>query len=196
MMDRDDAWTGVVLAGGRSSRMGQDKALIVPASQKGQQEKTLLELALDALEPMVNDLLVIGNPEVHGFVGPFVIPDDQPGQGPLGGLVTAMHYATHDRLLVIAVDMPELDQRLFRMLRTELGNFTDAVVPRHSGGIEALVAAYHRRCRPLFEERIAQGSLKMADALAAIRTRYIDVEPGHDGWSKDLFRNLNSPADL
>jgi molybdopterin-guanine dinucleotide biosynthesis protein A len=78
----------------------------------------------------------------------------------------------------------------------ELGNFTDAVVPRHSAGIEPLVAAYHRRCRPLFEERIMQGSRKMADALAAVRTRFVDVEPGRDGWSKDLFRNLNSPADL
>jgi molybdopterin-guanine dinucleotide biosynthesis protein A len=195
-MDHGSGWTGVVLAGGRSSRMGQDKALIVPELQGKPDRKTLLELALDALEPVVSDLLVVGNPELHGFVGPFVIPDDRPGQGPLGGLVTAMHYATHDRLLVVAVDMPHIDQRLLRMLQQELGNFTDAVVPRHSGGIEALVAAYHRRCRPVFEERIAQGSRKMGDALVAVRTRYIDVEPGQDGWSIDLFRNLNRPEDL
>jgi len=195
-MDLGAAWTGVVLAGGRSSRMGRDKALIVPALLRNPQGKTLLELALDSLEPVVSDLLVVGNPEVHGYVGPFVIPDDEPGQGPLGGLVTAMHYATHDRLLVIAVDMPHLEQHLFRMLQQELGNFTDAVVPEHGGRIEPLVAAYHRRCRPVFEDLIAQGSRKMADALSTVRTRYLAVEPGNDGWSKELFRNLNSPEDL
>lgn len=195
-MERGVGWTGVVLAGGRSSRMGRDKASMVPAAQAGKQGKTLLELALDILEPVVNDLLVVGDPAIHGFVGPFVIPDNETGQGPLGGLVTAMHYATHDRLLVIAVDMPELDQRLLRMLQRELGNFTDAVVPRHSGGSEPLVAAYHRRCRPVFEEQIANGSRKVAHALDAVRARYITVEPGQDGWSTELFKNLNSPTDL
>ncbi len=98
----DDGWTGVVLAGGRSSRMGRDKALIPYAG------RTLLERALDILEPQVQELLVIGDPMKYGHVGPFVVADDIPGVGPLGGIVTAMRYASHDRLLVLACDMPHV----------------------------------------------------------------------------------------
>lgn len=195
-MGTSKGWTGVVLAGGRSSRMGRDKALIVPTEDGLSKGRTLLELALDKLEPLVEELLVVGLPAEHGFVGPFVIPDDLPGQGPLGGLVTAMKYATHDRMLVIAVDMPDLDPRLLGLLQQEMGNFTDAVAPRHAGGTEALAAAYHRRCRPVFEELIRQGSRKMAHALEAVRTHYISMEPGKDGWSEQIFRNLNRPGDL
>ena len=62
-------WTGVVLTGGKSSRMGQDKAMLEVNG------KTLLDRALDTLQPLVNDLLVIGDPERHGHVGPFVIAE-------------------------------------------------------------------------------------------------------------------------
>ncbi|HRW90194.1 MAG TPA: NTP transferase domain-containing protein, partial [Flavobacteriales bacterium] len=75
-------WTGVVLAGGQSRRMGRDKALIEVEG------RTLLDRAMDKLEPLVDELLVVGDPEKHGHLGPFVIGDDTPGQGPLGGLAT------------------------------------------------------------------------------------------------------------
>ena len=75
-------WTGVVLAGGRSSRMGQDKALIEIDG------RTLLDRALDALQPHVDDLLVIGDPVKYGHVGPFVLADDIPGWEPLSAMLS------------------------------------------------------------------------------------------------------------
>jgi len=192
MMRTNEGWTGVVLAGGRSSRMGQDKALL-PLRPGG---PTLLDHALDKLSPLVDELLVVGHPLDHGHVGPFVIPDDQPGLGPLGGLLTAMRYATHDRLLVLAVDMPKVDEALLKRLTAELGHFTDAVVPRHGGHVEPLVGAYHRRCASSFQAMIASGQLKMSDALHRVRTTWLDVVPGSDGIVPDVFHNVNRPEDL
>jgi molybdopterin-guanine dinucleotide biosynthesis protein A len=78
----------------------------------------------------------------------------------------------------------------------ELGNRTDAVVPKHEGKIEPLIAAYDRRCLPVFTRCVNEGVLKMSDALALVRTNFVEVVPGQDGWPADLFRNVNSPADL
>lgn len=185
-----DGWTGVVLAGGRSSRMGQDKAMIEIDG------RTLLDRALDALQPHVNDLLVVGDPERYGHVGPFVFPDDVPGIGPLGGISTALHYALHDRLIVLAVDMPNVNAALLQRLKKGYANGMDAYVPVCDGHVEPLVAAYHRRCRTTFEACVAQGKWKVAEALEKVNATYVQICSGEDGWPANLFRNINSPSDL
>lgn len=185
-----NGWTGAVLAGGQSSRMGRDKALI---ELEG---RTLLDRAMDLVEPLVSELLVIGDPEKYGHVGPFVIGDVRPGKGPLGGLVTALRYASNDRVLLLACDMPNIDARLLQHVMRELESEAEAVVPRHTGGAEPLVAAYHRGCLPTFQRCIDDEVLKMTDALALVEGRYLDIEPGTEGWSSDLFHNINAPSDL
>src|SRR5690606_38356609 len=163
----NNGWTGVVLAGGKSSRMGRDKALIAIDG------RSLLDRALDTLQPVVNDLLVIGDPMKYGHVGPFVIADEIAGKGPIGGIVTAMRFSSNDNLLVIACDMPNIDRRLLERLKSELGNFTDAVVPQYNDRAEPLCAAYHRRCENAFRQAIARGELKMQDVLKNVRTSFI-----------------------
>ena len=189
-MNNTSNWTGVVLAGGQSKRMGRDKALIEVDG------RTLLDRAMDLLQPHVSELLVIGEPEKYGHLGPFVIGDAWPGKGPLGGLVTALRYASNDRILLLACDLPDLTPRLLEHLKIELGNSTDVVVPRHDGLIEPLVSAYHRRCLPVFQRCVEDDVLKMSDALALVRTTWVEVPPGKDGWPENLFRNVNSPSDL
>ncbi|MDQ3100895.1 MAG: molybdenum cofactor guanylyltransferase [Bacteroidota bacterium] len=186
----NNGWTGVVLAGGKSSRMGKDKALIEING------RTLLDHALDKLQARVSDLLVIGDPQKYGHVGPFVIADEAPDQGPLIGLITAMRYASNDRLLVLACDMPNVTDRLLERLQRELGNFTDAVVPKHRDRIEPLCAAYHRRCERHFREMWRNGDLKVQNALRGLRIHELELEPGSDGWPIDLFSNVNRPEDL
>jgi molybdopterin-guanine dinucleotide biosynthesis protein A len=170
--------------------MGRDKALIEVEG------RTLLDRALDKLDPHVAELLVIGDPGRYGHVGPFVMADEWPGKGPLGGLATAMRYASNDKLLVIGCDLPGLTDGLFTLLKSLLGNATDAVVPRHAGHIEPLAAAYHRNARVAFRRCVELDVLKMADALSQVRTSYVDVVPGTAGWPPDLFRNINAPGDL
>jgi molybdopterin-guanine dinucleotide biosynthesis protein A len=183
-------WTGVVLAGGKSLRMGRDKALIEVDG------RTLLDRALDALDPHCAELLVIGEQEKYGAVGPFVIADEWPGKGPLGGIATAMRYASNDKLLVVACDMPHLTTRLFDLLKANLGQFTDAVVPSHEGLLEPLAAAYHRSAQPVFRRCVELDVLKMSDALSQVRTSHVEIFPGRDGWPSELFRNINAPGDL
>lgn len=184
------AWTGVVLAGGKSTRMGQDKALLVVDG------RPMLARAIDQLRPHVRELLVIGDPRKYGAFHPDVVPDDLEGLGPLGGIVTAMGHARHDRLLVLACDVIGVNAALFQRLQRGLPDEGDAFVPRHEGLIEPLVAAYHRRCADAFLGRLRSNDLSMRSALAEVSTSYLDLVPGTEGWPADLFRNLNGPDDL
>ncbi|MBK7554743.1 MAG: molybdenum cofactor guanylyltransferase [Flavobacteriales bacterium] len=186
----DRQWTGVVLAGGQSSRMGTDKALIQV------NERSLLQHAIDLLRPHVREILVIGDPAKYTPEHATVIPDDEPGKGPLGGLVTALRHARYVRVLVLACDLPNLNDRLIALLKSELHGDRDAVVPNHSGYIEPLAAAYHRHAIEDFDDCLKNDVLKMSKALERIHTAYTDVEPGEDGWPQDLFKNVNAPTDL
>lgn len=184
------AWTGVVLAGGKSTRMGQDKALLEVDG------KPLLLHAIEKLKPHIRELFVIGEPRKYGHIWPDVMPDEIPGLGPLGGITTAMGNARHDRLLVLAVDVPGVNARLLERLTRELPDDADALIPRHNGDLEPLVAAYHRCCVEPFMDHITRSQLSIQAALADVRTAYMDIQPGDDGWPEDLFRNLNTPSDL
>ena len=183
-------WTGVVLAGGRSSRMGRDKALIEVGG------RTLLQQALDTLAPHVEELLVIGDPEKYGHVAARVVADDMPGSGPLGGITTAMRHAHHARLLVLACDMPHVTSRLVVRLKEGLSEERSAFVPACDGQVEPLAAAYHRQCLSVFEDHMHRQALKLRDALEAAGATFVQICPGEDGWPVDLFRNINAPGDL
>ena len=186
----DRQWTGIVLAGGQSSRMGRDKALVELDGV------TLLHRAVELLRPHAKEVLVIGDPSKYAPEHATVISDDIPGKGPLGGLVTALKHARYVRLLVLACDLPNISDRLLIKLKNDLIGGYDAVVPRHADHIEPLAAAYHRHAIEIFQRNIAADRLKMSDALGRVRTRYFDIVPGEEGWPKDLFKNVNSPSDL
>jgi len=183
-------WTGVVLAGGRSSRMGRDKASIELGG------RTLLQRAINLLAPHADDLLVIGNSVAHADPLARTIPDELPGQGPLGGLVTALKHARHELVVVVACDMPGLTEAFIERIQLEMTHHADAIVPEHDGLIEPLAACYHRHCLVPFERCIAQRALKMSDALEQVRTLLIPIHPGTGEWPVDLFRNINAPGDL
>ncbi len=183
-------WAGVVLAGGKSSRMGRDKALVESDG------RTLLANAVGLLRPHVEELLIIGDPTMHQGTGPLVLADDTPGLGPLGGILTALRYAWNDRLIVLACDMPNVNSALFERLKSLYDEGHDAVVPQCDGRLEPLAAIYHRHCRGAFAAAIAEGELKMSMAVERVNARYVQVCPGEEGWPADLFRNINAPSDL
>ncbi|MCC6937980.1 MAG: molybdenum cofactor guanylyltransferase [Flavobacteriales bacterium] len=186
----DRQWTGVVLAGGKSTRMGQDKALMELDGER------MLDRAVRSLRTHAREILVIGDPAKYASEHATTVPDDAPGKGPLGGIVTALKHARYVRLIVLACDLPLISDRLIHVLKREMEKDFDAVVPRHSGHIEPLVATYHRRAIETFDRCLLKEELRMSTALGLVRTAYMDVEPGTNGWPKDLFKNMNSPADL
>src|SRR5579875_3832675 len=118
------AATGAVMAGGKSSRLGRDKALLTIDGE------TLLARALRCVASVTAEQLVIGPPERAAQApGVRVVPDAYPGSGPLGGIYSALQAASHDSVLVVACDMPFLNGALLAYLLTLAPGY-DVVLPK------------------------------------------------------------------
>src|SRR5689334_12221641 len=99
--DRPEKWLGgFILAGGQSTRMGRDKALLKLQNQP------LALRASDLLRPLTDDVTLLGQPGLLGGYDVPVLPDDHPSQGPLGAICTALRHSTHEWNLFLACDMP------------------------------------------------------------------------------------------
>lgn len=187
-----------VLAGGRSSRMGTDKALM-PLVAGG---PLMIEVVVARLEEAGLDapLLVTNNPDAYSFLGLATARDDLPGAGPLGGIFTALSRAQQGRVLVVACDMPLLSPPLLRYM-AQLPDDSDAVIPRWRDDegrerVEPLHAIYSRRCLGPLREQIEAGHLKAGDFASRIAARFLS---GKEMRSYDpqlrSFLNVNTPEE-
>jgi molybdenum cofactor guanylyltransferase len=186
-----DGVLGVVLAGGASRRMGRDKAALELAG------RPMLAWVVDALREAFGALVVIGPPERAALVPDApIIADAYPGQGPLGGIATALRHADGGRVFVSACDMPFLRPALARHLAT-LAPQAAAVVPRSQRGLEPLCASYGIACLPIAEQLLANGNHAVTDLLA--RTPVRIVEPAEwrawDASGRSMV-NVNTPEEF
>ncbi len=182
--------TGAVLAGGRSSRLGRDKALIEVGGE------TLLARAVRILSGVCGEVLVIGPPERRAVVpGVRVVVDERPGVGPLGGIATALRAMRGDRLLAIATDMPLLNPDLLRYLLA-LAPEHDVTIPRVEGRTQQLHAVYARSCLPAIDEQLARDDFKIDRFFAQVRVRIVEEDEVRR-FDPDLrsFRNINTEDD-
>jgi len=158
--------------------MGRDKALL---PYRG---STLAEIVAREVAFAAGSALLVGNPVLG-------IPDLYPGEGPLGGILTALDGSHTDWNLIVACDMPFADAKLFhRLLDAARESDADAVLPRGpSGWPEPLCAVYHRRTRAAIQARFDAGTRKITDALEGLRV----VSP--QVTEAGCFQNLNTPEE-
>lgn len=185
--------TGILLAGGKSRRMGRDKRFL----QVG--EQSLLERSLAVLRAVFERVLVViaqDSPELDAAVP--VIRDLVPECGSLGGLYTGLKQAVTPHIFVVACDMPFLDPRAVRYV-AGLKDQADLVMAKRASGLQPMHAIYSRRCLPVIEEMIKAHQLKIQDIVAhpSLTARVI-TEAELSGIDPDgrSFLNINTPSDL
>ncbi|MBP1157097.1 molybdenum cofactor guanylyltransferase [Paenibacillus sp. PvR098] len=191
--------SGVILAGGLNRRMGgQSKALL---KYEG---RTFLARQLTELGSACSELiLVTQEPEryeeelrtvdvVHHIR---VIPDLQPGKGPLAGLQAAMGAAANDELWVVGCDMPSVSSRAaeaMSRLRRDLDG--DAVIARLHGRLHPLHGLYHRRCLQTVERLLAEEDYRMMRLIGELHVQEVDDSFfERQGIPTDFTRNINNP---
>jgi molybdopterin-guanine dinucleotide biosynthesis protein A len=182
---------GFVVAGGRSRRMGRDKALL-PWGRTD-----LLGHALERLRAVTGDVRILcGSGPRYLDRGVPVETDLVPDSGPLGGVLAGLTAAAGQSALFLAVDLPGLPVSLLVHLVGRAGG-CDAVVPVSSRGPEPLCAVYGPGCLEPIRRRMGAGELEMTSFWPDVRVRELRVaELAAFGDPDDLFRNLNTPADL
>lgn len=184
--------TIAILAGGKSTRMGRDKAFVEF------QGRTLLAHSLDLAHTLSSNVCIVGDREKFA---PFasVVEDELPNHGPLGGIHAALRASNTDLNLMFAVDMPFVTDLLLQYLIAQaLGAPTAmAVVPRWNGGWQPLCAVYRRNFAVAADHALRAGRNRIDLLFDAASTRIIEKDELESaGFSSNVFRNLNTPEDM
>jgi molybdenum cofactor guanylyltransferase len=182
---------GFVLAGGKSSRLGSEKALL---EFEG---RTLLQRAIDVIQPACDAVSIVGDPAKFASYGA-VVRDVYPGCGPLAGIHAALLQSSAELNLMMAVDMPFVSGDLLTFLLARAAE-TDAivVVPRTTRGFQPLCAVYRRAFAEAAEEALRAGKYKIDALFGELPVRAIgEEELAQAGFPERMFFNLNTPDDL
>jgi molybdenum cofactor guanylyltransferase len=181
---------GIVLAGGRSSRMGSPKALLPFDGDP------LIVHIVNTLRLLFDEIVIVAAPgQDLPDLPATVVHDDVAYQGPVGGICYGLRAATRERAFVTSCDSAFLNPRLISHLLS-LAPSHDVVVPFWDGRLQPLHAVYSRRVVPLLEAQLARNELRPVSLFDRVRTRRIDEDEirlfDPDGAS---FFNMNTPDD-
>ncbi len=186
--------TGVLVAGGKSRRMGRDKRFLELGGQ------TLLQRVLSVLQSLFDEVLVAlaePLPQLTGQ-GYRVVMDLIPNCAMLGGLYTGLSSASHPRVLAVGCDMPFLNPASIRRL-AELGAQADVAIPKLATGLQPMHAVYSKTCLPHLEQMARAQQFKVQD-LAEVPGLTVKLVPEKDFLDVDpqllSFFNINTPADF
>ena len=187
----DSKLTVAIMAGGQSSRIGTDKSFVLFEG------RPMIENVLDTVSGLGDETLLITNkPDEYEHLNLSMVSDVYPGLGPLGGIFTAVHAASHPHTLIVACDMPWLNRPLLEYM-ISLRQTADVVVPRWEKFPEPLHAIYSKACLDPIEEKLKARMLKITVFFGQVNVRFVEREEierfDEDGRS---FANINSPQDL
>jgi molybdopterin-guanine dinucleotide biosynthesis protein A len=190
MNDVDDV-TVFVLAGGKSTRMGKDKAFL---EFKG---RILLARALELAAGAGQEVRIVGDPRKFAAFGQ-LIEDIYRERGPLGGIHAALKSSSTELNLILAVDLPFMQSNFLKYL-ISVARETRAwvTVPRGSDGLQPLCAVYRREFAKIAEQSLAQGKNKIDALFDEADTKILAPEElSEAGFSGQMFRNLNTPEEF
>ncbi|KPL01833.1 MAG: hypothetical protein AMJ73_09745 [candidate division Zixibacteria bacterium SM1_73] len=184
--------SAIILAGGKNTRIGKEKAFIqLPSGE------TIIENTLNVLKKIFPEIIIVTNQkEVYLKFNVQVAEDLIKESGPLGGIFTGLCFSTSNHNLVVACDMPFIQPALIRLLLDERGTY-DVVIPEIDGEVEPLFALYSKNCIPVMIEHLQKRNLKTREVINELHVKKIGtkeinrVDPRHLS-----FFNINTEEDL
>lgn len=183
--------TIAIMAGGKSSRMGTDKSFVMF------QGRPMIEVIQERLTGLGDELILITNkPDEYAHLHLPMFGDVYPDHGSLGGIYTAVYYATHPHTLVVACDMPWLNRPLLEYM-LGLRQTADVIIPRWQQYPEPLHAIYSKACLAPIEENLRQKRLKITGFFNKVHVHFVEREviARFDAGGRS-FANINTPEEL
>lgn len=181
--------TGIILAGGKSSRMGKDKCFVK------YRENFLIQSTIDAFLPLIETILISANNAKFNDFGYVIVNDEFQDCGPIGGIFSTLKKSPSDINIIAPCDMPFITTDLFRFLLDNLNDY-DAVVPIFKGKAEPLTGIYTKKILPIVKNQIETKNFKILNLLNSIKTNFVKIAPSVKCYSENLFTNVNYLEDL
>jgi molybdopterin-guanine dinucleotide biosynthesis protein A len=179
--------TGIVLAGGKSSRMGEDKGIMEFDGKK------MVKHILDALAPVVDEIIIIANNNHYNDFGYPVYEDIIKDCGPMGGIYTGLTRSNTMKNIVLSCDMPFIKSKMVSYIIAESGDY-EITVPKHENKLEPLCAIYSKKCADKLKGLLERKEWKMQEAL-----QYFNTQQLRFSGAKEIeknFININTLQDF
>jgi molybdopterin-guanine dinucleotide biosynthesis protein A len=190
MISRDYKITGILLAGGRSKRMGSEKGVLRAGS------RMLYQYPLQTLDRMCNELLISTCKSLGPDLPGTRVCDEIPDLGPMGGIYSCLRRSSHDLNVVLSYDMPLVNQEVLTELLDACEGY-DIVVPSLDGGPpEPLCGIYRKEVADSMQRLIGKGILAVHKVFPEVRTRIVRMDSSMPYYHPHLFLNVNHPSDL
>lgn len=192
MEDKKINATGIILAGGKNTRMGENKAFLEIDGER------LIDNTMNLYRQIFADIIIVTNDPLSyvEFTDAAIATDIYKGKGPLGGIYTGLFYSKSDYAFVCPCDMPFLNKGFIEYLLAQTGKY-DVIVPALAEGYQPLHAVYSRNCLPSIKRLLLLDKLKITGFYRDMRVLAISEEQirpfNEDGH---LFQNLNTPEEL
>lgn len=184
------AISGIILAGGKSKRMGSNKALLKIGGIP------LIERVARSISGVCSEIIIAGgDPKELGHLGYPVVPDVYPGCGPLSGLHSGLQAARNRYSFVSACDTPFLDERLIRRLVSNAVGYDAVILKAGEGFYEPLCSLYGKIFAKAAETSIKNGIYKIMTALSLVRWHPMVADPDDIPMLKKILFNINTPID-
>jgi len=186
--------TSIVLAGGKSSRLGSNKVMLTVGGT------SLIQRVLDRLAGISSEIIVVTANEGETPCAPSnrvrIVTDIYPGKGPLGGIYTGLVAASNPRAAVVGCDMPFLSTALLRYMM-RVSPEAEAVIPRLGDNVEPLCAVYSKSCLSAIHDLLMRDELRIRRLLDSVVVRYVErAEIDRHDPERLSFFNVNTQLDL
>ena len=177
--------TAIILSGGKSSRMGEDKGLMTLDG------KSMIQHVIDAIEPLVNEIIIISNSKEYKRLGYPVYEDIIKEKGPLAGIYTGLCYSKNNTNIILSCDVPYINKQIISFLLDHSEGF-DITIPEKNGKTHQLMGIFSGSCLTELKKLIDNDCLKLKTAFETLNLNVIDANQFDD----KLFTNINTKSDI
>lgn len=180
--------TGLVLAGGQSRRMGQDKTQLL------WQGKTWVDLAAEKLGSFCNEVLILSGSNPIQSQYP-ILPDSPKAQGPLAALLSGIHASHHSEIIVLAADFPLIPAGLFPHLYSQWSADAEVLIPEVAGQRQYLCSLWRKSALGTLEKAAESGTFALKAIIPELSAQIVDPALIFEGLPPEAFWNINTPED-
>ena len=178
--------TGIILAGGKSSRMGTEKGLII------YKNKPFVEHIIEAMSPLVDNIIIISNNKAYESFGFKCYEDLIKNTGPLAGIYTGLRYSKTENNLIVSCDVPLINTVILQKLTDQKNDTSEVIQLQCQGENMPLIALYKKCCEMIFLKELVKNQRKVQKALKKCNVKTIII----DETLKKVATNINTQKDL
>ena len=181
--------TGIILAGGKSSRMGEDKGLVLLNG------KPMIQYVIEALKEVVSEISIISNNESYHKFGVQVYSDIIKEKGPVGGIYTGLYHSTTELNFCISCDVPMISSDFIFWLLNRSGN-AFVTLPMYKDKVHQMIGVYSKQALSNFQGSVEKEHLKLSQVNNDMGCEIIDIEKEYANFDELIFSNINTKNEL